>query len=391
MPDPQKSSTVSSRHQASANPGVYFLAVGVVLSLLVIFLFVPVVQWWAQPAPKDNGFDSRMPLSIMLQQGAMNGFTAVWFFAVGASFGSFMNVVSWRMPRRMNFVSQSSICPKCRHAIRGRHNLPVVGWIALGGRCYDCGEPISIRYPLVEIIFGAAAMILCVWEIAGGGWNLPFASANARSGFFETLWTPSLDLILLFAFHFCLFIWLFTLCLFELDEEAAPRRFAIVAILLAVVVSYVCPIVHPVSDLLTETASSKPYPFAPERFGGLAGLCFGAVILLPVALLSRNDRALPVNLLLAGALIGGHLGWHAVLSVVTISSVAAFLSGRRSMNVPLLAAAALLQILFWRWLHYAQWEAGILTTILWLLVAAMAIFILPAIPPDRQRPSFALR
>lgn len=376
---PESLSKTRASLRASISPGVYVLSFAVLFGLFVIFLAAPVVQWWAQPGPvRPDAFDSRMSLDVFLQQGVMNGFTVLWFFAVGASFGSFMNVVTWRMPRGMNFVSQSSICPKCKHAIRGRHNLPVVGWIMLGGRCYDCGEPISFRYPLVEILFGGAAFVLCAREVATGGWNLPFRSPESRSGFYETLWTPQWNLLVVFAFHFCLFVWLLTICLFETDEEATPKRFAITALLIVAVVAFLCPVVQPVSWLLTETMLAKPSPFAPERFSGLVGILLGAVAALPAAMLRRDSRAYAVNLVLAGALVGGHLGWHAAISVIAIANVLALLMSKRGASVALMTAMALIQIVAWRWLHHVQWELGALGIVIWIALAAVSLSLAPA-------------
>jgi leader peptidase (prepilin peptidase)/N-methyltransferase len=50
-----------------------------------------------------------------------------------------------------------SACPRCHHAIRWFHNVPLVGWLALRGRCYDCGAPISAIYPAVELVAGVLA------------------------------------------------------------------------------------------------------------------------------------------------------------------------------------------------------------------------------------------
>jgi leader peptidase (prepilin peptidase)/N-methyltransferase len=68
----------------------------------------------------------------------------------GLAIGSFLNVVIWRVPRGESVVSPPSACPKCGNAIRNRDNVPVLGWLLLRGKCRDCGEPISGRYPLVE-------------------------------------------------------------------------------------------------------------------------------------------------------------------------------------------------------------------------------------------------
>jgi leader peptidase (prepilin peptidase) / N-methyltransferase len=90
---------------------------------------------------------------------------------LGLAVGSFLNVVIWRVPRGESVVSPPSACPRCGHGIRARHNVPVVGWLLLRGRCFDCGEPISPRYPLVEAATGVA-FVLVTW-FTGLSWELP--------------------------------------------------------------------------------------------------------------------------------------------------------------------------------------------------------------------------
>lgn len=75
---------------------------------------------------------------------------------LGLCVGSFLNVVVHRVPRGESVVAPPSACPRCRHRIRARHNVPVLGWLLLRGRCADCREPISARYPLVEAATGVA-------------------------------------------------------------------------------------------------------------------------------------------------------------------------------------------------------------------------------------------
>lgn len=74
----------------------------------------------------------------------------------GLIFGSFINVVAYRVPNEMSIISPASACPACNHPIRHRDNIPVVSWLLLRGRCRDCGDRISIRYPVVEA--GTAAL-----------------------------------------------------------------------------------------------------------------------------------------------------------------------------------------------------------------------------------------
>lgn len=79
---------------------------------------------------------------------------AVFAGLLGLAVGSFLNVVIYRVPVGMSVVSPASRCPNCGAAIRNRHNVPVLGWLVLRGKCYDCKAPISPRYPLVELATG---------------------------------------------------------------------------------------------------------------------------------------------------------------------------------------------------------------------------------------------
>lgn len=78
---------------------------------------------------------------------------------LGLAIGSFLNVVAHRVPAGHSVVSPPSACPRCGAAIRPRDNVPVLGWLLLRGRCRDCGEPISPRYPLVEAFTGVAFFV----------------------------------------------------------------------------------------------------------------------------------------------------------------------------------------------------------------------------------------
>jgi leader peptidase (prepilin peptidase) / N-methyltransferase len=71
---------------------------------------------------------------------------------LGAVIGSFLNVVIHRVPQGDSIVSPRSRCPACNAEIRVRDNVPVLSWLLLRGRCRDCGEPISARYPAIELL-----------------------------------------------------------------------------------------------------------------------------------------------------------------------------------------------------------------------------------------------
>jgi leader peptidase (prepilin peptidase) / N-methyltransferase len=75
---------------------------------------------------------------------------------LGALIGSFLNVVIWRLPRGESLVSPGSHCPSCGKPLAAYDNVPVLSWVALGGRCRTCGAPISPRYPIVELLTAAS-------------------------------------------------------------------------------------------------------------------------------------------------------------------------------------------------------------------------------------------
>ena len=90
---------------------------------------------------------------------------AVLAGVLGLCVGSFVNVVAHRVPRGESVVSPPSACPRCGTTIRNRHNVPVLGWLLLRGRCYDCDQPISARYPVVEGLTGLL-FALIGWHFA---------------------------------------------------------------------------------------------------------------------------------------------------------------------------------------------------------------------------------
>jgi leader peptidase (prepilin peptidase) / N-methyltransferase len=95
-------------------------------------------------------------------------FTALTFALFGACFGSFLNVCVARWPAGLSVVRPASRCPKCEREIRWHENVPVLGWMRLGGKCAGCALPISVEYPLVEMTVAA------LWAAAAflGGWGL---------------------------------------------------------------------------------------------------------------------------------------------------------------------------------------------------------------------------
>jgi leader peptidase (prepilin peptidase)/N-methyltransferase len=89
--------------------------------------------------------------------------------AFGACFGSFLNVVIWRVPRGETIIVDTSHCPKCKHKIRPWENIPIISWLALRGKCSSCRMSISPRYIFVESL--TALLWLTIWLHAWRLWS----------------------------------------------------------------------------------------------------------------------------------------------------------------------------------------------------------------------------
>src|SRR5262245_61963125 len=90
-------------------------------------------------------------------------FVRVAVFVFGLLWGSFLNVVIYRVPREMSVVRPGSHCPGCGKPIAGYDNIPILTYLILRGRARCCGIRVSPRYPLVELIGGAVS--LAVFEV----------------------------------------------------------------------------------------------------------------------------------------------------------------------------------------------------------------------------------
>ena len=86
----------------------------------------------------------------------------VFFFVLGACIGSFLNVVIYRVPEELSLLPASA-CPNCKASIKFYHNIPIFGWLMLGGKCASCKAPIAWRYPAVELL---TALLFCIvyWQ-----------------------------------------------------------------------------------------------------------------------------------------------------------------------------------------------------------------------------------
>ncbi|MET0811885.1 MAG: prepilin peptidase [Microbacterium sp.] len=96
---------------------------------------------------------------------------------LGLVIGSFLNVVAYRVPAGIPLTRESR-CPHCDAPVRWWQNVPVLGWLALGGRCASCRTRISARYPIVEALTGVLFAVVAWWFLGAGSDGMPAAAAS---------------------------------------------------------------------------------------------------------------------------------------------------------------------------------------------------------------------
>ncbi len=199
----------------------------------------------------------------------------------GACIGSFLNVVIYRLPLGQSIVSPPSRCPQCGYRLKWYDNLPIFGWLLLGGRCRNCKNPISIQYPLVELIT-ALLFVLVVWATPPG---------------------PLMVSRLLFV---CLLIPLFCI---DLELQILPDQITIPGIIAGLLLSLIAP---------------------PGWKSALLGVLTGAGLFYAVFYLYylwRRVEGIGFGDLKMLGMIGAFLGWKAILVTLILSSLLGALVG----------------------------------------------------------------
>lgn len=234
-------------------------------------------------------------------------------FVFGAVIGSFLNVCIYRLPEQQSIAKPLSQCPHCHHPIRFYDNIPLISYLILKGKCRDCGEKISWRYPLVELITAILALFL-------------FAK------FYLTL-----NFLVFFIFTAVLIVITFI----DLDHQIIPDLLTLPGI--------------PIFFLLAVFVVGVPWMEAA------IGLLIGGGVLFAIALgyevITKREGMGGGDIKLL-AMIGGFLGWKSLIFVLLFSSllgavigVALMLIKKEDMKYavpfgPFLSAAAV-AYLFW--------------------------------------------
>lgn len=216
---------------------------------------------------------------------------AIWFFVIGSLVGSFVNVCIYRIPWQKSILWPASHCPRCLRSIAPRDNLPIVGWLLLGGRCRSCGMEISPRYPLVEALVGALFAGVYLVDVAIGAPRLLDTAAFFRMGYHDVLIT----LLVIATF-------------IDYDYTIIPDQVTVTGMILGLGLGAVLPWIRP------EPAAATT--FAGGLITGLVGWAAGGALVWVVRLLGGlvfRREAMGFGDVTLMALIGSFLGWQAAI------------------------------------------------------------------------------
>ncbi|MDF7824151.1 prepilin peptidase [Pontiellaceae bacterium B12227] len=256
-------------------------------------------------------------------------------FMFGACWGSFLNVCIYRIPAELSVVKPRSRCPKCMTNLAWKDNIPILGWIFLGGKCRYCKAPISPRYPSIELL--TAILFTLIWLV------YPY----------QPVVLPYVVLV----------FGLILGSMVDFDEMWIPDRCTIGGMILGPLFSILIPSMHGAESWLESLISS------------LIGLAvgFGSLWLVGVIgkLILKKDAMGFGDVKLMGAL-GAFLGWESIIFIVFVSSllgtivgVGFIASGNKEWQSkipfgPYISLAAIIWMLGGSklWELYIQWMQG---------------------------------
>ena len=212
-----------------------------------------------------------------LQTFVMHAFVYLWITFLGSCFASFLNVVAWRVPRGRSILG-SSHCPNCDAKLSMIDNIPVFGWLNNDGQCRSCGNPIAVRYLIVELLLGLTFLLLFLVEVIWGGINLPIRPDVQQLGIEFLLFTPNWFLILTFAYHATLMCGLFTIAVIASEHKRVPALVVFFAAMFLVAIASTWPhvIQVPWTAGIAEVNNWPPQQFSKTSLYTIAiGMCAG--------------------------------------------------------------------------------------------------------------------
>ena len=208
-------------------------------------------------------------------------FAGGWFFFLGGTFASFLNVVAARVPNGKSILG-SSHCPYCAVKLSFKDNIPVFGWLKNGGRCSTCRLPITSRYLYVELVLGFIFLALAMTTLLSDGATLPIRSSSNSSALVHMFVAPSPELLSILALQLVVLLGLYVFTLIELDRQKIPLLVWLTVVVFAVgivavwpqciLISWIFPLVEITLPL------SRPLSLITVGVGMAAGFLIGFLL-----------------------------------------------------------------------------------------------------------------
>ncbi|QDU63911.1 Leader peptidase PppA [Planctomycetes bacterium Pan216] len=305
------------------------------------------------------------------------GMTLLWFFFLGASVGSFINVVAYRWPRGISISMGKSSCPHCEQRIAWYDNVPVLSWLQLKGACRKCDKTIPARYIVVELVMGSIFLSFFFLELIGGG-----AIGHSRFEFtyvslFNVLLIDKRIILYIFLFHGLLMAFLMTMVLIRVEGKAISPRLVILGMVFGFWALLYFPDLQPysVEGLSARRwgvgwGADKARPILVNAYEACYGMVVGGLMGLLLAQskgAGGKESALRTGAIAMLSSVGLALGWQAAIAVSVASSLLLLVARLvgfiwHAINrIPLaiyLFVMTYAQIAAWRWLTKIWWWPG---------------------------------
>jgi len=242
-------------------------------------------------------------------------------FLFGAVWGSFVNVVVYRLPRRLSLLRPGSFCPGCQTPVKAYDNVPILGWLWLRGRCRACKCRISARYPLVELLTALATTAAAV-HVFEGRIDEVVAARVALS-----------ELLVPYILLFFYVVALITLLLVDLASTELPLEITLPGIALGLIYAFVVPKTGIVADLVPNATLLQAVVGAAIGGGMILAIILGYYLLTGKIGMGGGDIWMM-------AMVGAFVGWQGLFFIffasslqgIVVASVAAVLGAGKGSN-----------------------------------------------------------
>lgn len=225
--------------------------------------------------------------------------------AFGLIIGSFLNVCIYRLPRRESIVFPGSHCPNCGKAVRPYDNIPVLSYLVLRGKCRFCRQPISIQYPLVELLAGIS-FYSCAMT-----WGLTPAA------FLNSLFLAAIIVLIFTDYH----------------HQILPDVLTLPGAILGLVLSpfqsqeyYRDSLSYNLASLVSLSHTDAVLPWVSSSVGALIG--GGMLFLVAIAYQAlRKRQGLGMGDVKMMAMVGAFLGWRLAFLTIFAGSLLGSIAG----------------------------------------------------------------